>query len=136
VAVIRDRPIPIRMVSATEVPKEDMAVTRVAQFTDITPGTVYTLEIDSDGGLVRIQVALDGETVDKNLLRRVPIASLRALAIRQVWDREGRPDQDEVDRLVALGRNRAEISALYPEMPLSSLGRYLARAHQKEKLNG
>ena len=118
-----------------------------ARIEDHERSVVYRARVNSRGDLSRLVVEVEGPWIDDNALRRVPVARIRRVAIEKIaaaqrvgddgfsltmpGDLSDRPSLDVIADHMANGRTRAEIHAIYPSVPLPTLGRWMAQVRKQ-----
>ena len=113
----------------------------------------YAARVNDRGDLSWLEVRAEGQWIDDNVMRRVPVARIRRTALAHIAEAqrsaaEGdddpviitfagglaeRPPLEEVARLMDEGRTRAEIHALYPNVPLPTIGRWMGKVRKGHK---
>jgi hypothetical protein len=124
------------------------AVDYEARIEDHERSVVYRARVDSRGDLTRLAVEVEGAWIDDNVLRRVPVARIRRVALNKIAEAQSlgadafiltfagdlseRPSLDVIADLMAAGRTRGEIHAIYPNVPLPTIGRWMAQVRKHE----
>lgn len=152
-AAARDVGQPVRLDAALVLSLLDAAepgpvVDYEARIEDHERSVVYRARVDSRGDLTRLAVEVEGAWIDDNVLRRVPVARIRRVALNKIAEAQSlgadafiltfpgdlseRPTLDVIADLMAAGRTRGEIHALYPDVPLPTLGRWMGQVRKYE----